>query len=167
MASIPRTKDPVSESTADIGVVQRRIRSGRRQGHYYVALLGFRTYDPMKIYERVQRGFSYSAFEHFQRNASLSALALAELTQIPARTLARRKEQGRLGPEESDRLVRFARVFARALELFEGTTDSARAWLSAPQRALGGATPLALAATDVGANEVQNLIGRLEHGIPT
>jgi putative toxin-antitoxin system antitoxin component (TIGR02293 family) len=62
--------------------------------------------------------------------------------------------------------VRFARVFGRALELFEGATDAARAWLSAPQRALGGATPLALAATDVGASEVLNLIGRLEHGNP-
>lgn len=156
----------MAESNADIAVVQDRIRSGRRHGHDYVALLGFRTYDPIKIYEKVKDGFSYTAFEHFQRNASLSAGALAELTQIPPRTLARRREQGRLEPEESDRLVRFARVFARALELFEGATDSARAWLSSPHRALGGATPLALAATDVGANEVQNLIGRLEHGIP-
>lgn len=166
MADTRRRREPGIEFAADIAVVRGRIRSGRRQGHSYVALLGLRTYDPIKIYEKVRVGFSYSAFEHFQRNASLSALALAELTQIPARTLARRKEQGRLGPEESDRLVRFARVFARALELFEGAADSARAWLSAPQRALGGATPLALAATDVGANEVQNLIGRLEHGIP-
>lgn len=156
----------MDEPNADIEVVQDRISSGRRQGHHYVALLGLRTYDPIKIYERVRDGFSYSAFEHFQRNASLSAGALAELTQIPPRTLARRREQGRLEPDESDRLVRFARVFGRVLELFEGATDSARAWLSAPQRALGGATPLALAATDVGANEVLNLIGRLEHGIP-
>ncbi len=156
----------MTEFADDIAVVQRRIRSGKRQDHSYVALLGLRTYDPIRICERVQAGFSYSAFEHFQRNASLSASALAELTQIPPRTLARRKEAGRLGPEESDRLVRFARIFARALELFEGATDSARAWLSAPQRALGGGTPLALAATDIGANEVHNLIGRLEHGIP-
>lgn len=154
-----------AEPTADIAVLQRRIRSGRREAHAYVALLGFRTYDALKIYADVRKGFSYAAFEHFQRNASLSAVALAELAQIPARTLARRKEQGRLGPEESDRLVRFARVFARALELFEGRAEIARDWLSAPQRALGGATPLALAATDVGASEVQNLIGRLEHGI--
>ncbi len=154
------------DTNADIAVIQDRISSGHRQGHYYMALLGLRTYDPVKIFERVSDGFSYSAFEHFQRNASLSTGALAELTQIPPRTLARRREQGRLEPGESDRLVRFAKVFGRTLELFEGATDAARAWLSAPQRALGGVTPLAFAATDVGAGEVLNLIGRLEHGIP-
>src|SRR5262249_46289527 len=107
------------------------------------------------------------AFEHFQRNTALSTDALASLTNIPKRTLARRREQGRFEPDESDRLVRFARVFGRALELFEGDTDAARTWLLSPQQALGGIVPLELARTDIGVNEVENLIGRIEYGIPT
>lgn len=87
---------------------------------------------------------------------------LAELAQIPPRTLARRKEEGRLDPDESDRLLRASRVFGRALALFEGDVDAARTWLSAEQPALGGMAPLELATTDVGAREVENLIGRLE-----
>jgi putative toxin-antitoxin system antitoxin component (TIGR02293 family) len=70
-----------------------------------------------------------------------------------------------LQPDESDRLLRVSRVFARAIELFEGDDRAARHWLSTPQRALGGAVPLTLAKTKVGAREVERLVGRLEHGV--
>ena len=81
------------------------------------------------------------------------------------RTLDRRKREGHLLPEESDRLLRVSRVFGKALELFEGDPKSAREWLSAPQTALGGAVPLDMARTDIGALEVEALAGRLEHGV--
>ena len=87
--------------------------------------------------------------------------------EISARRLARRKEAGRLEPDESDRLMRASRVIARAIELFEGDREAARTWLTTHLRALGDHTPLEFAKTDVGAIEVENLIGRLEHGIPT
>jgi putative toxin-antitoxin system antitoxin component (TIGR02293 family) len=51
--------------------------------------------------------------------------------------------------------------------LFEGDANAARQWLTAPQPALGGSTPGDYAATELGAREVENLIGRLEHGIPS
>lgn len=143
------------------------IRQGRAQGHYYVLLLGLRNYEPLRLNQSIRRGLTYSAFERFQRNTELPSSLLSEVAQISARTLARRKEQGRLDPEESDRLVRASRIFARALELFEGEPEEARRWLTTPQPGLGRKVPLELAATDVGAREVENLIGRLEHGIPT
>ena len=68
-------------------------------------------------------------------------------------------------PDESDRLLRASRVFGRALELFEGDPEAARRWLGLPQPALGGATPLAFARTEAGAREVEDLVGRLEHGV--
>ena len=152
--------------TADLAEFQEHIGAGRTQGHYYAALLGMRTYDALRIYASVRKGLSYSAFEHLQRNTSIPAPAFAELTGIPKRTLTRRKEQGKLEPEESDRLLRVARVFGRALELFEGNVDAARVWLTTRQPALGRMSPLELAKTNVGANEVESLIGRLEFGIP-
>jgi len=84
---------------------------------------------------------------------------------IPARTLARRKAGGRLDPDESDRLVRISRVIAAAITLFEGNHASARHWLTSPRAALRNQAPLELAQTDVGAREVERLIGQLEHGI--
>lgn len=153
--------------SADLGEIQSRIKSGRTEGHYYVALLGLRTYEPLALYRQVRKGLAYSAFTRFQRNTSLSAKVVSELTQISSRTLTRRKSEGKLSPEESDRLVRASRVFGRAMDLFEGDHEAARAWLTAGQMALGGLVPLELAGTDVGSKEVENLIGRLEHGIPS
>jgi putative toxin-antitoxin system antitoxin component (TIGR02293 family) len=82
-------------------------------------------------------------------------------------TDGRDQPEGRLQPDESDRLVRAARIFAQAVGLFEGDEEAARRWLTSPQPALGGSTPWDYAATEIGAREVENLIGRLEHGIPS
>jgi len=153
--------------TPDLGEIQSRIRTGRTEGHFYVALLGLRSYQPLALDRQVRKGLGYSTFSRFQRNTGLPATTLAELIQVPTRTLARRKTEGRFAPEESDRLVRASRLFGRAMELFEGNAPEARAWLIAPQAALGGRLPLELGRTDVGAAEVENLIGRLEHGIPS
>ena len=157
----------VVPGSADLTEMQTRIRSGRGEGHFYVALLGLRTYQPLALNRQVQKGLGFSTFTRFQRNTGLPASAISQLIQIPTRTLTRRKGGGKLSPEESDRLVRAARVFGRAMELFEGDGDKARVWLTAPQPALGGLVPLKLAGTDVGAGEVEGLIGRLDHGIPS
>jgi putative toxin-antitoxin system antitoxin component (TIGR02293 family) len=158
---------PPGRGTADLNEIQSRIQSGRTEGYFYVALLGLRSYDALAVYQHVRKGLAYSALSRFQRNTGLAASAISPLIQIPPRTLTRRKAEGKLTPEESDRLVRAARVFGRALELFEGDRDAARLWLTASQPALGGLVPLVLAATDVGATEVEGLIGRVEHGIPS
>jgi putative toxin-antitoxin system antitoxin component (TIGR02293 family) len=62
-------------------------------------------------------------------------------------------------------LLRTVRVFGKALMLFDGDVDAARTWLSTPAPALGDRTPEDVAATDLGAREVESLIGRLEHGV--
>jgi putative toxin-antitoxin system antitoxin component (TIGR02293 family) len=54
-----------------------------------------------------------------------------------------------------------------AVERDNGLPDVAGAisWLAAPKKALGHETPLAYSRTELGAREVENLIGRLEHGV--
>jgi putative toxin-antitoxin system antitoxin component (TIGR02293 family) len=79
-------------------------------------------------------------------------------------TYHRRKASGKLDPSESDRVVRYARLMGRAVEVLE-SEDSARAWLNSPQVGLGGAVPLDYAETELGAREVEDLLGRIEHGV--
>jgi putative toxin-antitoxin system antitoxin component (TIGR02293 family) len=131
----------------------------------YVALLGLHARDPIDISRSLEKGLAFKALERFQENTGLSTSDVADLVAIKLRTLHRRKEQGRLDPEESDRLMRASRIFAKALELFEGDSDAARGWLASPQKALRGERPLALARTDLGAGEVEALVDRLERGV--
>ncbi len=135
--------------------------------HTYAALLGLRTFDSVGLQERIEAGLPYTTLERFQAKLALSTTEIARLLHIRMRTLSRRKDEGRLRPDESDRLLRASRLFGHVLDLFEGDLDEAKRWFTAPQQALGGATPLSFARTDIGSREVENLVGRLEYGIVT
>jgi putative toxin-antitoxin system antitoxin component (TIGR02293 family) len=153
--------------TPDLRRLWERLQSNQAMGNDYALLLGLRRFDASSLRARLAGGFSWSAFERFWGNAGLEREALARFLGIPPRTLARRKEQGRLRSDESDRLLRAARLLALAFQLFEGDAAAARGWLTSPQVALGGETPFEFAVTEFGAREVEALIGRLEHGIPS
>jgi putative toxin-antitoxin system antitoxin component (TIGR02293 family) len=43
--------------------------------------------------------------------------------------------------------------------------EAAQQWLKTPARALGFESPLHFAETEAGAREVENLLGRIEHGV--
>jgi putative toxin-antitoxin system antitoxin component (TIGR02293 family) len=144
----------------------QQVQAKGQSPHAYVSLLGLHTYDTTELHGRVQKGLSYESFEGIRRVLDLPTSRVAELLRIPSRTLSRRREARRLQPEESDRLFRLSRLIGLALQLFEGNLDDTRSWLQAPNSALGNETPLDFATTEVGAREVENLIGRLEHGIP-
>ncbi len=159
------TRGPgASPSPADAAVAEVLGTSG---AHTYAGLVGLKERSPLELVRRVEEGFPYAVLQRLQSVLDLSQAEVANLVQIKARTLARRRDRGRLEPEESDRVLRASRVFGRALRLFEGDLPGARTWLTAPALGLGGDTPLAFIRTEVGAREVESLIGRLEHGIPS
>ena len=141
------------------------LRRGTPAEHSYAVLLGISTFDFPDLIRSIAAGFSFSVFDRFLKNTGLPQDQLADLADIPRRTLVRRKREGRLSSEESDRMLRASRLFAKALQLFEGDRDAAVDWLSSEQRALGGARPIEVAKSELGAREVENLIDRLEHGV--
>lgn len=154
-----------TETTRDLDRFRQQLREGQPGPHAYVVLLGLDTFDAHGLLRALQRGIAYRAFERFRRNTSLSVDRLIDLINIPRRTLTRRKADGRFLPDESDRLIRAARLFAKTLQLFEGDRDATVEWLMTAQPALGGGVPLDLARSELGAQEVERLVGRLEHGV--
>jgi putative toxin-antitoxin system antitoxin component (TIGR02293 family) len=127
--------------------------------------IGITADDVLSVVKQVESGLPFSALGGFQKASGIPLSTLASLLRIPPRTLVRRRAAGRLAPEESERLLRVATLFEQAVALFEGDVPTAREWLTRPKKALGGETPLHLARTEVGAREVERLIGRLEHGV--
>lgn len=57
------------------------------------------------------------------------------------------------------------RIKQLALALFQRNEESATRWLITPRKALGYKRPIDIASTEEGAQEIENLIGRIEHGI--
>lgn len=117
------------------------------------------------LVRQVERGFSFTNLESFAAVTGLPVGSIASVLGIPERTLARRRATGRFTMEESERLLRIATVFEQAAQLFEGDVAGAITWLTSPKKALGHETPLEYSRTELGAREVENLIGRLEHGV--
>lgn len=112
----------------------------------------------------VRKGLPAASIDSIVRLTRIAQNELAHALAIPERTLARRKREGVLSPEESAKLLRFARVVERAEEVFESTL-AALAWLKTDNPALGGVTPLSLMDTDIGADTVLDTLGRIEHGV--
>ncbi len=112
----------------------------------------------------VKLGLIFDELLALQASLELPLDKLAQKLGISKATLHRRKLDGRLAPEESDRVIRFARLMGKAVTVFE-TEENARRWLSSPQVGLGGAIPLDYAGTEIGAREVEDLLGRIEYGV--
>ncbi|MGH7572872.1 MAG: type II RES/Xre toxin-antitoxin system antitoxin [Gemmatimonadota bacterium] len=127
--------------------------------------IGLQVRDKLTLIERIEAGFPYHMLERLQAALAISGLEIAEAVSITPRTLTRRKKEGRLRPEESERVLRVARLVEQATRFHDGDLGPARSWLKSPKRALGGRTPLEMARTEVGAREVEMLLGRLEHGV--
>lgn len=166
----PRAKPSARRSTARPHVsgldrFRAFLEAGSPGPNSHVVLLGIDTFESPELLRSVERGLPFSAFERLVANTSFSNEDALVLVNIPQRTLTRRKREGRFREDESDRLVRASRIFARALSLFEGDRDATKHWLSTPQKALGAEIPFVLARTEVGALEVERLIGRLEQGV--
>ncbi len=116
------------------------------------------------LIDAVREGFPYRAFEDIREATAISSKKLAGLMGISERTLANRKRSGHFTPQESDHLLRIARVYARAHDYF-GSYEQASAWLKKPALALADETPLSLLDTELGAEQVMSLLGQLEYGV--
>jgi putative toxin-antitoxin system antitoxin component (TIGR02293 family) len=120
--------------------------------------------DYTAVIHRARSGLPFASLTGLATRYDIPVLMLARVIGVPARTLARRKKERRLRADESDRLLRLARVAAVAEDVLGESAHVGR-WLQKPNRALGGVTPLDLLDTDLGAEEVVTILGRIEHGV--
>ena len=155
----------MSDTSAEIGFkkfVPGRGRVRRRAGLFKNLGLPARG-EPLT--RAIREGFPVAVVEKLANELGApQKLVLLAIGIAPA-TLKRRREAGHLNQAESDRVYRLTRLYQQAIHLFEGDSAMARDWLEQPAKALGGRTPMAYMETEAGADEVEDLIGRLEHGV--
>jgi putative toxin-antitoxin system antitoxin component (TIGR02293 family) len=115
------------------------------------------------IQNAIREGFPPAVIEKVMHSAGLSLKELAQSLDLSARSLQRRRQNGRLASHESDRLYRMARLIALAKQ-YLGNDEIAGRWLKRPNRALGGKVPLESMDTEAGARSVENILGRIAYG---
>lgn len=111
----------------------------------------------------IREGFRQTVVEAVMDRGQLSLKELATSLDLSSRSLQRRRTEGRLARFESDRLYRLARIIALAKQ-YLGDDSKATRWLRHSNRALGGKTPLECIDTELGARQVENVLGRIAYG---
>lgn len=113
---------------------------------------------------KISEGLGSGILATIQSRLHLSNQQLSDLILVSTRTLDRRKKEKKLPPDESERSYRIARLTERAYQVF-GESEKVASWFSELNFALGNKTPLELAKTEPGALLIEQLLGRIEHGI--
>ena len=114
----------------------------------------------------VERGLPARSINKLKTALGLSDQDVSETLGVSAKTISRLRAEPkkRLNITVGDRLYRAARIFAQAVSVFEDE-NAARQWLRTSQIGLGNRIPLDLIRTDAGCHQIEELLGRIEHGV--
>jgi putative toxin-antitoxin system antitoxin component (TIGR02293 family) len=123
--------------------------------------------EPAQWHERILEGFPMAAVEAIKSRAALTDAEVARLLGVGEATLRRSRASGAaLNPATGDRLYRVSKVLAVAIEVLRSEA-AAMSWLRRSQPGLGGEVPLDQLVTQAGADEVETLLRRIQHGVYT
>jgi putative toxin-antitoxin system antitoxin component (TIGR02293 family) len=116
------------------------------------------------LIQAVTHGLPAMLIREMARQLDVTLDDAAGLLRMNSRILHRRLDDGVLDLGESERLWELSRLFCRAEEVLENKKAAVH-WFKNPVQALGWDTPLAYARTAVGIRELDNILGRIEHGV--
>lgn len=125
------------------------------------ALLGLKMATDDEVASSVAIGFPVTVLDHLEATG-LGKMELQDLV-VPARTLARRRKEGRLNSAESDAAFRIARVIAAAQRTL-GNRASAVEWLRSSKERLSGKRPLDVLGTEAGARQIEGILHAADYG---
>lgn len=118
----------------------------------------------MDLVELGERGLTKDALLHLAAHLSFSLRQMAELLPVTERTLQRYTPKHHLSPAVSEQLLQIAEIVARGTEIF-GDRAKFQTWMTQPNTALSGRTPLRLLSSRFGTGMVLDELGRIEHGV--
>lgn len=118
------------------------------------------------LIELTRRGIHSRGVTRLLALIDLSQDDFANAVRISTRTLSRRlmKAGNLLSPDESEKALRLARIFVEASEVL-GSADKAKLWIRRSNKALGDEIPLNLLDSDLGTEQIMDILGRIRDGI--
>lgn len=88
----------------------------------------------------------------------------AVIAGVSQRTLSRLKPTQNVPPQTAEVTLSVLRIYQKACEIF-GNEELAQKWIRRPNSALAGKTPVEAVKTRFGAEEVLDVLTRIEYGI--
>jgi putative toxin-antitoxin system antitoxin component (TIGR02293 family) len=113
--------------------------------------------------EIVEKGLPPDSIAHL-KGKGLTFSEVSEIVISP-RTLKHRKARGQqLSHEETDRMVRVARIVSLAEHVF-GDHDKALTWLRQSDESINDRTPISMLQTESGGRLVESMLWQIDEGV--
>jgi len=145
----------------------RKVKVIRRTGYSLLLnkVTGVKSGNRSSMLAKIRKGLPFKAVEDLESAYGSTRKEIGSVLAIPISTLSRRQKTGRLLVDESDRVARLAQIKDAVLAMMQGDDDAAITWLRTPQNILNNETPMDHASTEMGSRDVEDLIGRIRHGV--
>lgn len=140
------------------GAVKRPSRGFWQMAH---SLGSMSESDRIKL---IKSGFAIEMADATKQTFRLTSQSMGALLNLSVATFERRRKDAKpLDAVASERLDRIATIALMAEEVFEDPA-AASEWMSTPNPALGGNTPIMHCETSIGARQVRRILNALEWG---
>ena len=123
-------------------------------------------FSPFSVVRSSRQGMLRSEVDTIAALVGLTDKEMAYALNMTPRNLHRLKDDQRFSTDASERLLLLKNLLLHALDTFEGRKTTVLQWLRTPIRELANQTPLQLLDTVTGFGLVDDVLGRLDYGLP-
>ena len=129
-------------------------------------LLPSSTRSPFGVINASRQGVMRSQVDEVAALVGLTDKEMAFALNMTPRNLHRLKNEQRFGVDASERLLLLKSLLMHGLDTFEGRKLTVLQWLRTPIRELASQAPLQLLDTVTGFGLADDVLGRLDYGLP-
>lgn len=123
-------------------------------------------FSPFSVVSSSRQGVLRSEVDTIAALVGLTDKEMAYALNMTPRNLHRLKDDQRFSTDASERLLLLKNLLLHALDTFDGRKSTVLHWLRTPIRELSNQTPVQLLDTVTGFGLVDDVLGRLDYGLP-
>ena len=112
----------------------------------------------------IRMGVPKKSLDKLMEITDFTALEMAAIVHTTDRTLRRYTDDQKLNPEQSERVIELAGLYARGEEIFEDLNNF-KVWMNTPIIAFGNIKPKEFLDTSIGIEMILDELGRIQHGV--
>ncbi|WP_461055439.1 antitoxin Xre-like helix-turn-helix domain-containing protein [Spirosoma arcticum] len=121
---------------------------------------------PFGVINSSRQGVLRSQVDEVAALVGLTDREMAYALNMTPRNLHRLKDEQRFNVDASERLLLLKNLLMHGLDTFEGRKPTVLQWLRTPIRELASQAPLQLLDTVTGFGLADDVLGRLDYGLP-
>lgn len=121
---------------------------------------------PFSVINSSRQGVLRAQVDEVASLVGLTDKEMAFALNMTPRNLHRLKDEQRFGVDASERLLLLRNLLIHALDTFEGRKQVVLQWLRTPIRELANQPPVQLMDTVTGFGLVDDVLGRIDYGLP-